>query len=117
MECCPNENNSDSILSSPRKPRSPNITFPRLGIPIGSELSFQLSSDNQSEDNNAFDSSHTIKVVSDNRIEYNEDIYSLSRFTKTFSACKKSFYEIFYYNNKSLKEIKESLDINEDFEQ
>ncbi len=117
MECCPNENNSDSILSSPRKPRSPNITFPRLGIPIGSELKFRLSQDNQLKDNNTFDSSHPRKVISDNRIEYNDGIYSLSGFMKTFSTCKKSFYEIFYYNDKSLKEIKESLDVTEDFEQ
>lgn len=103
------------IVNNEVSKRGPKFTFSSLGIRVGEELEYRCSQDNQPEPKEGleqFDASHKITVVTDKKIEYNDNRYSLTGFITVFSAWKKSFYDLFFYKGKSLREIKKC--INED---
>ena len=77
--------------------KRPPINFKECGIPIGAELVFT--------ENPAI----KVKVVDDRKVEYKDEITSLSAVAKTLTGCSTSIQGSLYftYNGKSITEIAE----------
>ena len=77
--------------------KRPPINFKECGIPIGAELVFT--------ENPAI----KVKVVDDRKVEYKDEITSLSAVAKTLKGCSTSIQGSLYftYNGKSITEIAE----------
>lgn len=86
---------SDSKEGTNRlKSRKPNLNFHQMGIPVGSMLRFT------NED-------VTVEVVSDRRVKYQENEYSLTAITKDLLGVDHAIRPVRYWNyqGKSLLEI------------
>ncbi len=76
------------------KSRRPNLNFDEMGIDPGSELKFTHSDE-------------TVEVVSDRRVKYQENEYSLTAITKELLGVEHAIRPVRYWNyqGKSLLEI------------
>ena len=73
--------------------RRPPVNFAKCGIPIGAELVF------------VEDPSVIVTVVSDRKVQYNEEITSLSAISDRIKGYSTSGPSYFTYNGKKISDI------------
>ncbi|MGM9794829.1 MAG: GIY-YIG nuclease family protein [Candidatus Aphodosoma sp.] len=91
-------------------PKRPNFKFSMVGIKIGEFITFEPTGE-------------TVKVVSDNTIEYKDRIYKLSPFVGTYlpedKRCPSNKYQgpkYFSYNGKLLTDLRQEMEGTEGIE-
>ena len=84
------------------KKKGERFKFPMIGLTIGTELYY---------DNNP---NIKVRIVTDTKVEYKGEKYNLGGAAKLIDGNKKKRYDgykLFYYNGKSLKELREEFNV------
>lgn len=96
---------NDTGEPSERKKQRPNFRFSMIGIQVGETITFTPTG-------------QTVKVASENTIEYEGRIYKLSNFASTFmpddKRCASEAYQgpkYFSYNGKLLTELRDEMEM------
>lgn len=99
---------NDTGEQSERKKQRPNFRFSMIGIQVGETITFTPTG-------------QTVKVASENTIEYEGRIYKLSNFASTFmpedKRCASEAYQgpkYFSYNGKLLTELRDEMEMFEE---
>lgn len=90
------------IVDEVAKKKGERFKFPMIGLTIGTELYY---------DNNP---NIKVRIVTDTKVEYKGEKYNLGGVAKLIDGNKKKRYDgykLFYYNGKSLKELRKEFNV------